>query len=145
GQSGSGKTTLLKIIAGILDVDQGTMYLDNQDITDLPIRKRNIAYVFQEQTLFPHLTIYENILNALKLSKISFREKDIKVKEIAKILDLAKYLNLKPEFLSGGQIQRVALAKAFIRNPKLILLDEPLSHIDESSKRNYRVMIKKLQ
>jgi len=130
GPSGAGKTLLLETIAGIFRVDEGEIWLDGEEITDLPPEKRNIAYVPQNYALFPHLTVYENISYGLKLRKRS--EKEIKevVEELSKILGIEELLRRKPKTLSGGEQQRVAIARALAVKPKLLLLDEPFSNLD---------------
>ncbi|WP_345639197.1 ABC transporter ATP-binding protein, partial [Rugosimonospora acidiphila] len=126
GPSGSGKSTALRMLAGLEDVDAGAIYIDDRDVTNLPPKSRDIAMVFQNYALYPHMTVYENMAFALKLRKTPKAEIDAAVKNAAKLLQLEEYLNRKPKALSGGQRQRVAMGRAIVRKPQVFLMDEPL-------------------
>ncbi len=130
GESGSGKTTLFKIISGILDPDEGSVYINDVDATNMKTASRDLTMVFQNFPLYPHLTIYHNVMLALNGFKMNEIEKDMRVKDILASFGLEYYLNFKPKHLSDGQKQRVCIAKALIREPSLLLLDEPLSNLD---------------
>ncbi|NJF25748.1 ABC transporter ATP-binding protein [Thermococcus sp. Bubb.Bath] len=143
--SGSGKTTTLRIIAGLETPDEGRVILDGEDITNLPPWKRNIGIVFQNYALYPHLTALENIAMPLKIKGLDSEEIHEKVIEIAKILEIEKILDKYPSQLSGGQQQRVALARALVKEPKVLLLDEPLSNIDARLKLDLRGFLKSVQ
>lgn len=130
GPSGCGKTTLLRIIAGLEKPDSGRVFIAGKDVTDIESKQRNIAMVFQNYALYPHMTVYENLAFALKIRKIPKRQQKDMVQSTAKLLGLSNYLYKKPKHLSGGQRQRVALGRAIIRNPALFLFDEPLSNLD---------------
>ncbi|MBQ4626013.1 MAG: sn-glycerol-3-phosphate ABC transporter ATP-binding protein UgpC [Clostridia bacterium] len=149
GPSGCGKSTTLRMIAGLEDISEGSLYIDNRLVNSMPPKDRDIAMVFQSYALYPHMTVYKNMAFALKLKKMPKEEIDKKVKWAAKILDLEPYLGRKPRALSGGQRQRVALGRAMVRNPKVFLLDEPLSNLDAKLRTEMRSQItmlhKKLQ
>jgi multiple sugar transport system ATP-binding protein len=145
GPSGSGKTTTLRIIAGLETPDEGRIILDGKDITNLPPWKRNIGIVFQNYALYPHLTAYENIAMPLKIKGLSKEEIHEKVLEIAKILEIENILDKYPSQLSGGQQQRVALARALVKEPKVLLLDEPLSNLDARLRLDVRGFLKSVQ
>jgi sn-glycerol 3-phosphate transport system ATP-binding protein len=130
GASGCGKTTLLRIIAGLEKPDEGRVYLAGREVTHIEPRDRDVAMVFQNYALYPHMTVFENLAFALKVRKVARSLQNQKVEETAVLLGLAEYLNRKPGQLSGGQRQRVALGRAIIRDPALFLFDEPLSNID---------------
>ena len=130
GPSGCGKTTLLRLIAGLEQVSSGTMILGDEDVTDLSPRERDIAMVFQNYALYPHMTVAENLGFGLKLRKVSKRERVQRVMRVAKTLGLDDLLHRKPAELSGGQRQRVAMGRAMVREPKAFLMDEPLSNLD---------------
>ena len=130
GPSGCGKSTLLRIIAGLEEIDSGKVYLGEKDITKEEPKDRNIAMVFQNYALYPHMTVYDNISIGLQLRKIPKKEIDDAVANVAKVLNIEELLKRKPRQLSGGQMQRVALARAMIRQPKVFLMDEPLSNLD---------------
>ena len=130
GPSGCGKSTSLRMLAGLEDVDQGAIYIENKDVTNLPPKARDIAMVFQNYALYPHMTVYENMAFALKLRKTPKHEIDRRVKEAARLLQLEEYLGRKPKALSGGQRQRVAMGRAIVREPQVFLMDEPLSNLD---------------
>lgn len=145
GPSGSGKTTTLRIIAGLEYPDSGKILLDNEDITDLPPYKRNIGLVFQNYALYPHLTAYENIAVPLKIKKMSKEEIDKRIRKVAEILGIAGELEKYPSQLSGGQQQRVAIARALVKEPRILLLDEPLSNLDARIRIEVRGFLKELQ
>lgn len=130
GPSGAGKTLLLELIAGIHFPDEGKIFMDDKDVTDLPPEKRGLSYIPQEIALFPHMNVYDNIAYGLKLRKVSKNEITAKVKEIAEILGISHLLRRKPRTLSGGEQQRVAIARALVVEPNLILLDEPFVNLD---------------
>lgn len=145
GPSGCGKTTLLRIIAGLLNEDDGKILVDNKDITKLTPQERNTALVFQNYALFPHMTVYENIAYGLKIRKINKIEIEKQVDEILEKVGLKEYKNRKIQHLSGGQQQRVALGRALVIKPNLLLFDEPLSNLDEKLRRAMREEIKSIQ
>ena len=130
GPSGCGKSTTLRMIAGLEDISSGELYIGDKLVNDVDPKDRDIAMVFQNYALYPHLSVYDNMAFALKLRKMPKDEIDKKVKEAAKIHDLSHLLDRKPKALSGGQRQRVALGRAIVRNPKVFLMDEPLSNLD---------------
>ena len=141
GPSGCGKSTTLRMIAGLEEISEGTLYIDNRIVNSVAPKDRDIAMVFQSYALYPHMSVYKNMAFALKLKKMPKEEIDKKVKWAAKILDLEPYLNRKPRALSGGQRQRVALGRAMVRNPKVFLLDEPLSNLDAKLRNQMRAEI----
>ncbi len=145
GPSGCGKSTTLRMIAGLEDITSGELYIDDKKVNDIPPKDRDIAMVFQSYALYPHMTVYKNMAFALKLKKLPKKEIDEKVMWAAKILDLEPYLERKPRALSGGQRQRVALGRAMVRNPKVFLLDEPLSNLDAKLRTEMRSQITMLQ
>ena len=130
GSSGCGKTTLLRIVSGLEKPDGGQVIIAGKDVTDVDPKDRDVAMVFQNYALYPHMTVYNNLAFGLKIRKVSKIDLDKKVKATAKLLGLDDYLHRKPGQLSGGQQQRVALGRAIIRNPSLFLFDEPLSNLD---------------
>lgn len=144
GPSGCGKSTTLRMIAGLEDISDGELLIDGTWVNDKAPKDRDIAMVFQNYALYPHMTVYGNISFGLKLRKFSKQEIDRRVKEVAKILGLEDYLNRKPKALSGGQMQRVALGRAMVRNPKVFLMDEPLSNLDAKLRVQMRSEIVKL-
>ena len=144
GSSGCGKSTLLRMIAGLEDITSGNIYIDDKLVNNIPPKDRDIAFVFQNYALYPHMSVYENMAFPLKMRKLTKKEIDIKVRETAKILDLTELLERKPKQLSGGQRQRVALGRAIVRNPKVFLMDEPLSNLDAKLRVQMRSEIKKL-
>ncbi|MEQ2128842.1 sn-glycerol-3-phosphate ABC transporter ATP-binding protein UgpC [Caldanaerobacter subterraneus KAk] len=144
GPSGCGKTTTLRMIAGLEEITSGELYIDGKLVNDVPPKDRDIAMVFQNYALYPHMTVYDNMAFGLKLRKVPRAEIDRKVKEAARILGLEELLNRKPKALSGGQRQRVALGRAIVRNPKVFLMDEPLSNLDAKLRVQMRTELKKL-
>ena len=145
GPSGCGKSTTLRMGAGLEDISGGELYIDGRLCNDVEPKDRDIAMVFQSYALYPHLTVYDNIAFPLKIAKISKEEIDKKVKEAAETLDITQYLNRKPKNLSGGQRQRVAIGRAIVRNPKVLLMDEPLSNLDAKLRNQMRAEIIKLR
>jgi len=145
GPSGSGKTTTLRIISGLEYPDAGRILLDDEDITYLPPYRRNIGLVFQNYALYPHMTAYENIAVPLKIKKLSKDEVDKRIKRVATILGIADQLEKYPSQLSGGQQQRVAIARALVKEPRILLLDEPLSNLDARIRIEVRGFLKELQ
>lgn len=144
GPSGCGKSTTLRMIAGLEEISGGELYINDVLCNDVAPKDRDIAMVFQNYALYPHMTCYENMSFALKLRKIPKEEIDEKVKEAAKILDIEYLLDRKPKALSGGQRQRVAMGRAIVRNPKVFLMDEPLSNLDAKLRVQMRTEIAKL-
>ncbi len=130
GPSGCGKSTTLRMIAGLEEISSGEFYIDGKLMNDVEPKDRDIAMVFQNYALYPHMTVFDNMAFGLKLRKVPKDEIKAKVEEAAKILDLEKLLDRKPKALSGGQRQRVAMGRAIVRNPKVFLMDEPLSNLD---------------
>ena len=130
GPSGCGKTTTLRMVAGLEEITSGELYINNRLVNDIAPKDRDIAMVFQSYALYPHMTVYDNMAFGLKLRKIPKEEIERRVNEAAAILGLEPYLNRRPKALSGGQRQRVALGRAIVRNPKVFLMDEPLSNLD---------------
>lgn len=145
GPSGCGKTTTLRVIAGLISPNEGSFLLDQQELVNVPVHKRNFGMVFQSYALFPHLTIAENVAFGLKLRKESKEEIAKKVEDMLVICGLEKLGDRYPKQLSGGQRQRVALARALVIEPKLLLLDEPLSNLDAKLRVQMRIEIKRLQ
>jgi multiple sugar transport system ATP-binding protein len=144
GPSGSGKTTTLRLIAGLEDVTQGTVSIDSQVVNDVPPKDRDIAMVFQNYALYPHMTVFENMAFGLKLRKVPRMEIERRVRDTAEMLGLTAYLNRKPSALSGGERQRVAVGRAVVRRPKVFLFDEPLSNLDPQMRVQMRTEISKL-
>lgn len=145
GPSGSGKTTLLRIVAGLEKPDEGSIYLDGRDITKLPVWERDVGIVFQNYALYPHLTVFDNIAMPLKNKKMPKEEIKRRVEHIAEILNIKDQLHKYPHQLSGGQQQRVAIARALVKEPKVLLLDEPLSNLDARLRLDVRGFLKELQ
>ncbi|ASR36780.1 sugar ABC transporter ATP-binding protein [Prauserella marina] len=145
GPSGSGKSTALRMLAGLEDVDEGTITIGGRDVTDVSPKNRDIAMVFQSYALYPHMTVAENMGFALKIKRISKTEIASRVEEAAKLLDLTDYLHRKPKALSGGQRQRVAMGRAIVREPAVFLMDEPLSNLDAKLRVETRANITALQ
>ena len=144
GASGCGKSTILRMIAGLEEITGGEIYIGDKKVNDIPPKDRDIAFVFQSYALYPHMTVRENIAFGLKMRKVDKKIIEQKVQEAAEILDLTEYLDRKPKQLSGGQRQRVALGRAIVRNPKVFLMDEPLSNLDAKLRVQMRSEIKKL-
>jgi carbohydrate ABC transporter ATP-binding protein, CUT1 family (TC 3.A.1.1.-) len=145
GPSGCGKSTSLRMLAGLEDVDHGSIFIDDREVTHLPPKARDIAMVFQNYALYPHMTVYDNMAFALKLRKTPKAEIDRRVKEAAKLLQLEDFLGRKPKALSGGQRQRVAMGRAIVREPQVFLMDEPLSNLDAKLRVQTRSQIATLQ
>ena len=145
GPSGCGKSTTLRMIAGLEDISEGDLYIDGERMNDVAPKNRDIAMVFQNYALYPHMTVYENMAFSLKMQKFSKEEIDQHVREAAEILDITPLLNRKPKALSGGQRQRVAMGRAFVRDPKVFLMDEPLSNLDAKLRNQMRAEIIKLR
>ena len=141
GPSGCGKSTTLRMIAGLEDISDGDLFLDGKRINDVPPQERDIAMVFQNYALYPHMTVYQNIAYSLKIKKVPKDEIDRRVRETAASLGLTELLDRKPGQLSGGQKQRVAMGRAIIRHPKAFLMDEPLSNLDAKLRGQMRVEI----
>jgi multiple sugar transport system ATP-binding protein len=144
GPSGCGKTTSLRMIAGLEDITSGTLRIDDRVINDVPSKDRDIAMVFQSYALYPHMSVFDNLAFGLKLRKVPKSEIDRRVKEAATMLDLGRLLDRKPKALSGGQRQRVALGRAIVREPKVFLMDEPLSNLDAKLRVETRANIARL-
>ncbi|MDD4532802.1 MAG: ATP-binding cassette domain-containing protein, partial [Bacilli bacterium] len=144
GPSGCGKSTTLRMIAGLEEITAGELRIDGKIVNDMQPKERNIAMVFQNYALYPHMTVYDNIAYGLKIAKVPKDEIKKKVMDAAKILGIENYLFRKPKALSGGQKQRVALGRAIVRNPKVFLLDEPLSNLDAKLRGSMRTEITKL-
>lgn len=145
GPSGCGKSTTLRMIAGLEEISEGELWIDDKLMNDVAPKDRDIAMVFQNYALYPHMTVYDNMAFSLKLKKTPKAEIDRKVREAAEILDITQYLNRKPKALSGGQRQRVAIGRAIVRNPKVFLMDEPLSNLDAKLRNQMRAEIIKLR
>src|SRR4051794_19315094 len=145
GPSGCGKSTALRMIAGLEDISEGDLVIGGETVNDLPPKDRDIAMVFQNYALYPHMTVRENMGFALKLAKTDKAEIDSKVEEAARILDLEPHLDRKPANLSGGQRQRVAMGRAIVRDPKAFLMDEPLSNLDAKLRVQMRTEVSRIQ
>jgi multiple sugar transport system ATP-binding protein len=145
GPSGSGKTTALRMLAGLEEVDAGTIRIGERDVTDLPPKQRDLAMVFQNYALYPYLTVAANIAFPLRIARVGKKERDRRTREVAELLDLTPYLERKPGQLSGGQRQRVAMGRAIIREPSAFLMDEPLSNLDAKLRVQMRAEIAALQ
>ena len=144
GPSGCGKSTSLRMLAGLEDVNSGRILIGDRDVTDVPPKDRDIAMVFQNYALYPHMTVADNMGFALKIAGVSKEERAERVREAAKLLDLEPYLDRKPKALSGGQRQRVAMGRAIVRNPQVFLMDEPLSNLDAKLRVQTRTQIASL-
>ena len=144
GPSGCGKSTTLRMIAGLEEISEGELYIGDRLVNDVAPKDRDIAMVFQNYALYPHMTVYENMAFALKLRHAPKDEIDKKVKEAAEILDITQYLGRKPKALSGGQRQRVAIGRAIVRDPQVMLMDEPLSNLDAKLRTEMRARIAEL-
>ncbi len=145
GPSGCGKSTTLRMIAGLEEISEGDLYVGDRRVNDVVPKDRDIAMVFQNYALYPHMTVYDNMAFALKLRKTPKAEIDRKVKEAAEILDITQYLGRKPKALSGGQRQRVAIGRAIVRDPAVMLMDEPLSNLDAKLRNQMRAELIKLR
>ncbi len=145
GPSGCGKSTTLRMIAGLEEISEGELYIGDRLVNDVAPKDRDIAMVFQNYALYPHMTVYDNMAFALKLRHTPKAEIDKKVREAAEILDITQYLGRKPKALSGGQRQRVAIGRALVREPKAMLLDEPLSNLDAKLRNQMRAELIKLR
>ena len=145
GPSGCGKSTSLRMLAGLEEVNEGHIRIGDRDVTDVPPKDRDIAMVFQNYALYPHMTVAENMGFALKIAGVSKEERAERVLEAAKLLDLEPYLSRKPKALSGGQRQRVAMGRAIVRKPQVFLMDEPLSNLDAKLRVQTRTQIASLQ
>ncbi|UDY24625.1 ABC transporter ATP-binding protein [Nocardioides sp. Kera G14] len=145
GPSGCGKSTTLRMLAGLEEVTSGTIHIGDREVSHVPPKDRDIAMVFQNYALYPHMTVAENMAFALKMAKLPKDEQDRRVKEAAGILGLTDYLDRKPKALSGGQRQRVAMGRAIVRKPQVFLMDEPLSNLDAKMRVQTRTDIAKLQ
>ena len=145
GPSGCGKSTTLRMVAGLEDISSGELYIDDKLMNDVAPKDRDIAMVFQNYALYPHMTVYQNMAFALKLRKTPKDEIDRLVRQAAEILDITEYLDRKPKALSGGQRQRVAIGRAIVREPKVMLMDEPLSNLDAKLRNEMRAEIIKLR
>ena len=145
GPSGCGKTTVLRCIAGLTDITSGEIYIGNELVNKLPPKDRDVAMVFQNYSLYPHMNVYDNIAFPLKMRKVHKEKINESVRKIARLLNIDNLLERKPKEISGGQMQRVALGRALVREPKIFLMDEPLSNLDAKLRTEMRVEIKKLQ
>jgi multiple sugar transport system ATP-binding protein len=145
GPSGCGKTTTMRMIAGLEDLTEGTIKIGDEVVNDVDARDRDVAMVFQSYALYPNMTIYENIRFPLKVRKVPTSEHDERVRRAAKMVELGDYLDRKPGALSGGQRQRAALARAVVRQPRVFLMDEPLSNLDAKLRTSMRAQLKHLQ
>ncbi len=144
GPSGCGKSTTLRMVAGLEDITSGELYIDEKVVNDVPPKDRDIAMVFQNYALYPHMSVYDNMAFGLKIRKFPKDEIDQRVREAAKILDIEELLDRKPKALSGGQRQRVAVGRAIVRKPKVFLFDEPLSNLDAKLRVQMRAEISSL-
>jgi len=144
GPSGCGKTTTLRMIAGLEEITEGTIHIGDRLINDVPPKDRNIAMVFQNYALYPHMKVYDNMAFGLKLRKLAKKEINDRVKEAADVLGLTKYLDRYPKQLSGGQKQRVAVGRAIVRRPQVFLMDEPLSNLDAKLRVQMRAELQRL-
>lgn len=145
GPSGCGKTTVLRCIAGLTDITGGEIYIGSELVNKLPPKDRDVAMVFQNYSLYPHMNVYDNIAFPLKMRKVHKEKINESVRKIARLLNIDNLLERKPKEISGGQMQRVALGRALVREPKIFLMDEPLSNLDAKLRTEMRVEIKKLQ
>ena len=145
GPSGCGKSTTLRMVAGLETITEGEIYIGDKLVNQMPPKERDIAMVFQNYALYPHMTVYDNIGYGLRLRKFPKRVIDQKVREAAEILDITELLGRKPKALSGGQRQRVAIGRAIVREPQVFLMDEPLSNLDAKLRNQMRSEIIKLR
>jgi multiple sugar transport system ATP-binding protein len=144
GPSGCGKSTVLRMIAGLEEITSGDLYIDSEQVNDLLPKDRDIAMVFQNYALYPHMTVYQNMAFGLKIKKTPKKEIDLRVRKAAEALDITHLLDRKPKAMSGGQRQRVAIGRAIVRDPKVFLFDEPLSNLDAKLRVQMRVELQKL-
>ncbi len=144
GPSGCGKTTLLKCLLGMCSLTDGNLLFEGEDIEKMKIREKNFACVSQEYSLYPQMTVYENIAFPLRMAHVPHKEVDARVNEIAKQLEIDWLLSRKPKQLSGGQHQRVAIARALVKNPRVVLFDEPFSNMDPELRLQLRKMVKQI-
>lgn len=145
GPSGSGKTTLLRIIAGLIKPDSGAIYFDDQEVTNIPPHRRDIGFVFQNIALFPHMKVFDNIAFGLKMNKTPKQKIKGKIQDVMDLLHISGLEDRYPRHLSGGQAQRVALARVLVTDPRILLLDEPLSSLDAKLVEEFRYEIRRLQ
>ena len=145
GSSGCGKTTLLRMIAGFNTIEGGDFYFNDKRINDIPRNKRNIGMVFQNYAVFPHMTAFENVAFGLEQRKIGTAEKTQKVEQMLEMVQISSLRNRKPQNMSGGQQQRIALARAIVINPDVLLMDEPLSNLDAKLRIEMRSVIREIQ
>ncbi|EFC86078.1 ABC transporter related protein [Parafrankia sp. EUN1f] len=145
GPSGCGKSTSLRMLAGLEPVDGGRIHIGSRDVTDLPPKARDIAMVFQNYALYPHMNVADNMAFGLKIAGVPKEERTRRIREAAKLLDLEPYLDRRPKALSGGQRQRVAMGRAIVREPQVFLMDEPLSNLDAKLRVSTRTQIASLQ
>ena len=145
GPSGCGKSTTLRMLAGLEEINEGHIYIGDREVTNLPPKDRDIAMVFQNYALYPHMSVEDNMAFALKMSKVSTEERKKRVAEAAEMLGLTEFLQRKPKALSGGQRQRVAMGRAIVRNPQVFCMDEPLSNLDAKMRVQTRTDIARLQ
>ncbi|MBI3707694.1 MAG: sn-glycerol-3-phosphate ABC transporter ATP-binding protein UgpC, partial [Proteobacteria bacterium] len=144
GPSGCGKSTLLRMIAGLEEISDGTLFIDGSRMNEMPAAQRGIAMVFQSYALYPHMTVYKNLAFGLETARLPRAEIDMRVRKAARILQIEALLDRKPKALSGGQRQRVAIGRAIVREPRIFLFDEPLSNLDAELRVQMRVEIAKL-
>lgn len=144
GPSGCGKSTILRMIAGLEEITGGDLFIDDKKVNDLQPKDRDIAMVFQNYALYPHMTVYQNMAFGLKIKKVPKKEIDQRVRRAAEILEITELLDRRPGAMSGGQRQRVAIGRAIVRNPKVFLFDEPLSNLDAKLRVSMRVELQKL-
>src|SRR3954449_11350498 len=144
GPSGCGKSTSLRMLVGLEEVNSGNIFVGNKDVTDLPPKDRDIAMVFQNYALYPHMSVADNMGFALKIAGVGKEERATRVQEAAKLLDLTEYLDRKPKALSGGQRQRVPMGRAMVRQPQVFLMDETLSNLDAKLRAQTRTQIASL-
>lgn len=145
GPSGCGKTTLLRLISGFESPTQGSIFIDNKNVSGLPPHQRHVHTVFQSYALFPHMTVYDNIAFGLRCQKVPAEEMKTRIADVLKMVKLEKYISRKPNQLSGGQQQRVAIARAAVNRPRVLLLDEPLSSLDYRLRKTMQIELKQLQ
>lgn len=144
GATGSGKTTLLNLICGLLKPDSGSVHVDGADITSIPVECRKIGYTFQNPSLFPHMNVYENIVFGLTKKREARRETDIEIKKLLDDLGISQLTHRRIDGLSGGEMQKVSLARMLVTKPKIILMDEPLAHLDLLTKRKLRIELRQV-